>query len=151
MTLKISTRALEVIVRSIREGDDGLETGGALFGPDAGEVIMHASTPGPGAVHSAAYFSRDRAHTEIEASRVYRLDNSQWIGEWHTHPTMNLVPSELDLSTYVRHLQDPELRFHHFLALICSANEPLEIASWRIHIIHEQVRLELVPLTISRD
>lgn len=151
MTLRISTRALEVIVRTIREGDDGLETGGALFGPDAGDAIMHASTPGLGAVHSAAYFSRDRVHTEQEASRVYRLDSSQWIGEWHTHPTEDLMPSELDISTYVRHLRDAELRFHQFLALICSVSEPLEIASWRVHIVAEQVRLELVPLTISRD
>lgn len=121
------------------------------FGADAFDVIEHATTPGPNATHAPAYFSRDREHTEAESARLYRLDGSRWIGEWHTHPGAELVPSEVDLTTYVRHLKDPELRFDRFFALICSAREPIQVAAWRIRIISRQVtvdspRLEVDPL-----
>lgn len=149
MPLTIHARALEAIADTIRGASDALETGGALFGADSVDVIEHATTPGPSAVHGPAYFSRDREHTEAESSRLYRLDGSRWIGEWHTHPATELIPSEVDLTTYVRHLKDPELRFDRFLALICSASEPIQVVAWRIRIISGQVtvdspRLEVV-------
>lgn len=149
--LTIRARALEAIAETIRASSHALETGGALFGADAFDVIEHATTPGPNATHAPAYFSRDREHTEAESARLYRLDGSRWIGEWHTHPGAELVPSEVDLTTYVRHLKDPELRFDRFFALICSAREPIQVAAWRIRIISRQVtvdspRLEVDPL-----
>ncbi|TXK11139.1 hypothetical protein FVP99_17815 [Microbacterium wangchenii] len=149
MSLTISRQALRVIVDTIRDSDDSLETGGALFGPDTADVIEHATTPGPGAVHRPGFFSRDLAYTESEAARLYRLDGSQWIGEWHTHPSMRLHPSELDVSTYARHLLDPELRFQLFLALICSTSEPIRIAAWRVQI--DGGRIEVLPVLFAPE
>jgi integrative and conjugative element protein (TIGR02256 family) len=147
--LSIHRRALEVIAETVRASDPTLETGGALFGFDTSDVIDHATTPGPEAVHGPGFFSRDRGHTETEAERLYLLDGSQWIGEWHTHPSMQLVPSELDLSTYARHLLDPDLRFGRFLTLICSASEALRITAWHVRLVDELVRAERVPLSVA--
>lgn len=142
MALKIRPRAVEAIAEVIRGGSGALETGGALFGSDSAEVIEHATTPGPKAIHGPANFSRDREHTKAESSRLYRLDRSRWIGEWHTHPATELIPSEVDLATYVRHLTDPELRFERFLALICSASAPIQVAAWRIRIVSGRVTVD---------
>lgn len=149
MTFAISRGALETIVSTIRVSDDSLETGGALFGLDATDAVEHATTPGPAAIHRDRFFSRDLAHTESEASRLYRLDGSQWIGEWHTHPSMRLVPSELDVSTYARHLRDPELRFSRFLALICSTSDPVRIAAWSVQVVDGKILV--LPAGLTSD
>lgn len=73
--LTIRARALEAIAETIRASSHALETGGALFGADAFDVIEHATTPGPNATHAPAYFSRPRAHR----GRVRSFVPTRWI------------------------------------------------------------------------
>lgn len=41
-----------------------------------------------------------------------------WLGEWHTHPGGSPVPSAIDMTSYGRHLADPDLAFRKFVSLI---------------------------------
>ncbi len=104
-----------------RQSSDGLETGGALFGKATARgvrEITHSCSAGPNADRRPDYFLRDLVHTQREALRLYQLDGSEWIGEWHTHPSGELLPSPRDLQTYLAHLGDPELEFSCFIALL---------------------------------
>lgn len=56
-----------------------------------------------------------------------------WVGEWHTHPAAGLLPSNIDLRSYLRHLEDPELGFQEFLSLIIAGSEAGPgVAAWII-------------------
>ncbi|WEG09477.1 Mov34/MPN/PAD-1 family protein [Microbacterium horticulturae] len=140
-TIGITPDALTSIRAIITGSDSTLETGGALFGHEHALLVTSASGPGPNAVHQSGYFLRDLEHTQLAADRAHKVDRSQWIGEWHTHPSGPPEPSPLDLNTYVSHLVDPELRFERFIALIGSLNPWPHLSAWVL--VHSQDRIEL--------
>lgn len=122
----ISPECGHAIAQYARRSDDGLETGGALFGVDRADGVLelrHATDAGPNAVRRRDYFLRDLAYTEREADRLFALDGSEWVGEWHTHLGAALIPSVLDMTTYQRHLVDSELGFSRFAAVIVGTDQ----------------------------
>lgn len=118
--LAVSKVALRDIAKEAARSLDGLETGGILLGVDTGErlELRHAGGPGPGARRGKRYFLRDLAHAQRLAEAVWALDGSQWIGEWHTHPSGTPQPSRLDMDSYRRHLRDPDLNLDRFVSMI---------------------------------
>jgi integrative and conjugative element protein (TIGR02256 family) len=80
--------------------------------------VLHAGDAGPDAVREPGFFLRDLQHAQRLASQAFARDGSVWIGEWHTHPVEEPVPSDRDLATYQALLADPELGFSRFVALI---------------------------------
>jgi integrative and conjugative element protein (TIGR02256 family) len=119
-TVEIAANALDTIAEEAKRSTDGLETGGILLGQDTPRCISirQAGGPGPNAQRGSRTFLRDRDHAQQLADAAWHEDNSQWIGEWHTHPSTDLIPSDLDLNSYLRHLRDPELHLDRFLAVI---------------------------------
>jgi integrative and conjugative element protein (TIGR02256 family) len=116
----LSSAALSVISTEATASADGLETGGILLGHDDGST-MHvtvAGDPGPDAVREKRRFLRDLAHAQTLADDAYERDASVWIGEWHTHPDGPPEPSDVDLTTYAKHLADGRLGFDRFLSVI---------------------------------
>ncbi len=116
---------------------DGLETGGLLLGhlhPDR-VVVNYAGGPGPLALREPTRFQRDLAHARDLARAAWRLDRGIWLGEWHTHPLGPVTPSDIDLRTYLTHLNDPDLTLPSFLSLIVVAapdwNHP-GIVAWTV-------------------
>lgn len=61
-------------------------------------------------------------------------DRSQWIGEWHIHPTGALSLSEVDLRFYMCHLHDPELGIDKFVAIIAGfeSSARVVVAIWLV-------------------
>lgn len=118
--LRVEPEAGQQIAELARTSTDGLETGGAVFGHTSeGTVWVNAATgPGPEALRRIDRFQRDLAFTHRQALDIYERSGSEWVGEWHTHPTGTLVPSGIDLATYQRHLADPDLRFDVFVSII---------------------------------
>jgi integrative and conjugative element protein (TIGR02256 family) len=119
------------------EGDRTLETGGALFGFESAGVIAVSAAVGPGAnaIHEPRFFLRDLDHTRVAAAQIFESTGAQWIGEWHTHPNGQLEPSETDLTTYVRHLLDPELGLSAFVSIVVlfgSMRSEVELHCWCI-------------------
>lgn len=120
LTVTIATPAWNTIQREIHSATDGLETGGILLGHHQSNHIRTtvAGDPGPHARREPTRFLRDLDHARKLAASAWEIDQSQWIGEWHTHPDSDPSPSPLDLESYARHVADPDLQFTHFLSLI---------------------------------
>lgn len=145
----IIPEALALIGEEAIRSRDGLETGGILLGTDDGQVIVirHAGGPGPKARRESHRFLRDLAHAQQLADRAWKEDQSQWIGDWHTHPSGDLNPSNYDLEAYARHLRDPELSFKRFLTVIVGLTRTGEITAvaW---IIDQETALP-IPVTVA--
>ena len=140
-----------VIAREATRSRDGLETGGILLGSDDFNdiVIRHAGGPGPNARREPDRFLRDLAYAQRLAEIAWKEDQSQWIGEWHTHPSGDLAPSSYDLDAYSRHLRDPELGFNRFIAVIVGVTLTREATSvvWIV----DQESARPVPVTLAKD
>ena len=138
--VRIAEDAVETITREAQRSLDGLETGGVLLGVDlGGEIsVLHAGGPGPDARREPNRFLRDTLHATELALEAWQEDRSQWIGEWHTHPTGELSPSPIDLESYLRHLADPELHLDRFLSLVLSTSQtaPILAVAWLIYPSH---------------
>ncbi len=117
--------------------DDGLETGGILLGHDGGLawpiIVTACGGPGPEAIRRRSYFRRDLRYASALAEQAAAVDDSAWIGEWHTHNTAIPEPSDRDLRTYRRLLDDLELAFPRILAVIVL---PGPAANWHAPVAH---------------
>jgi len=120
--VRLSATAAASIVEHAAASVDGRETGGILLGYDETELgetlVMHAGDAGPNAERRTDFFRRDLAHAQRLADTAYEETCSHWVGEWHTHPDGPLEPSGTDLLTYQALLDDTELEFESFLAVI---------------------------------
>jgi hypothetical protein len=94
----LAPKALETVKHDTfwRTGQDGLETGGSLFGFGTGEriLIVRANRVGPGAKRGRDYLQMDPACLHdwyLGDSMVGR------VGSWHTHPkTVEGRPSDCE-------------------------------------------------------
>jgi integrative and conjugative element protein (TIGR02256 family) len=148
-TVSITDVARRTIAGEATRSHDGLETGGILLGTDMVDriVISRAGGPGPRAYRGTHAFLRDLAYARQLADAAWREEGTQWVGEWHTHPSGDLIPSELDLRSYLCHLYDTELRLDRFVAVIVGpvADAGVTAATWLI----EWQRVRLVPLAVT--
>jgi integrative and conjugative element protein (TIGR02256 family) len=126
--IQLRRSALTTITAEAPASADGRETGGILLGTDDGDnvEVRHAGGPGPDAVRSTMGFRRDLIHAQQLALDAWATDGSVWVGEWHTHPRSPVHPSDTDLATYRRFLDDPALGFHRLCAIIVATPAPLE-------------------------
>lgn len=127
----INRSALSVIVAEAKRSVDGLETGGILLGDDTihipgphddGPYVRHAGGPGPAAIRRATFFRPDYVQAQRDALDAFVADGSNWLGTWHTHPSLGPVrhnrPSNIDLRVYRQHLADEAVGLTRFVALI---------------------------------
>lgn len=150
MRITVGRRAWEAIRSEVAAAPDGLETGGILLGKDTndGVTIGVAGDPGPNAVHKPTRFLRDLNHAQRIAAAGWEHDQSVWVGEWHTHPRADPMPSAIDLDSYLRHLTDDELGFDRFISIIVRpSHEPPVAACWVV----TRDAATLTPLTIESD
>ena len=127
--IHMTTAAWDTVRREVAAGSRRLETGGILLGHDFGDLLQVtvAGEPGPKSQRSRDRFLRDRDHAARLAAVAWEADRAQWIGEWHTHPTTPPVPSPIDLASYARHLQDPDLSFDRFLSVIIGLDDQRQV------------------------
>ncbi len=133
----MSAEVLSAILQEAARGGE-LETGGILLGremaPAAETRIDMAGGPGPLAARGPRSFSRDLGHAQQLAAEAWRESGALWVGDWHTHPDSEPVPSPVDLRSYAAHLADPELDFQRFVSIVvgCAHGVPQSIAAWLI-------------------
>ena len=149
--ISITAAARGAIAREAWQSSKGLETGGILLGTDISEqiTIRHAGGLGPNARRGPRTFLRDLDHVRQLAGVAWRRDQSQWIGEWYTHLSAELIPSALDLASYLRHLYDPELCLERFVALLVGLDihRGITVVAWLI----DRNRVNPLPLRRSSD
>ncbi|MBE7955738.1 Mov34/MPN/PAD-1 family protein [Microbacterium sp. R1] len=126
-TIILAATALRMISAEAIISLDGAETGGILLGPtpsdDSEVVVQHAGGPGPDAFRAPTRFDRDLRYAQRLADYAWHVDGSQWVGEWHTHPTGPMTPSDRDLASYYAHLSDAELGFRQFVCVIVAIRD----------------------------
>jgi len=135
----LATAAFHAITTQTLATDGGVEVGGILLGIDTTNTVTvrHAGTPGPAAIREERFFLRDLEHSRRLAREAWEEDSSQWVGEWHTHPSGALVPSPTDLRSYLAHLHDEELGFRRFISIIAAARGDSVLArAWVIDKAH---------------
>ncbi|WP_157703143.1 Mov34/MPN/PAD-1 family protein [Alkalispirochaeta alkalica] len=96
-----SEDVIEILKRYQQNTNDGLESGGLILGKIRGEhfEVTHLTTPQPKDKQNRFSFERnDPEHVKI----MQKLKNSSnkeicYLGEWHTHPEDNPIPSGIDM------------------------------------------------------
>jgi len=71
-------------------------------------IVAHATRPGPRAIHTPAYFDRDKAYCE-DLVRQYHSATAgvlNYVGEWHSHPSVDTRPSPLDNASLYEVVRD---------------------------------------------
>ena len=79
-----------------------LETGGILLGHQQGTRIQitHTIGPGPKASHERYGFTPDDTWQAEQTARIWSAHpETQYLGDWHTHPGGRPRPSPLDQKT----------------------------------------------------
>lgn len=108
-----------------------VETGGVLIGakcyieqdPKPCLIITHATLPGPKAVKKLAFFDRDTEYcTElVQCYFEFSEGKLNYVGEWHSHTTRNVKPSELDHSSLQKIVLDKKYVVDFPVSIIQSA------------------------------
>ena len=116
--------ALEAAARRLRE------TGGGLFGYEAGDdlVIHHALPPGPRAQHRRTRFIPNSEDTQDDIDRIFEssLGALSYLGEWHSHPRGSSKPSRVDQQGAARVAGGPETDVASPVVLI-QATKPFRV------------------------
>ncbi|MEJ7791977.1 MAG: Mov34/MPN/PAD-1 family protein [Gaiellaceae bacterium] len=123
MKIWIERAALISILREAQASIDGRETGGLLIGFEAekGVAITEAGKPGPEAVRRRGFFLRDLEFAERLLQDAFLRTGAVWVGDWHTHTVSCDRPSTRDAQSYMNLVNDEELAFDQFIALIVTS------------------------------
>lgn len=89
-----------------------LETGGMLLGyvSDSGEVVVtEIIGPGPNAIHGRFRFLPDADYQQekLTAHHIQTNGVESYLGDWHTHPRGEPLPSRLDKKTLAKIADTP--------------------------------------------
>lgn len=97
----ITENALKSMKEIIMKFGKRAEIGGCLVGCQINNVLLvtHASDPGPKAKMSRYSINIDNKYTTRFSNRINQLSNNKlyYIGDWHTHLSTDLRPSQTDL------------------------------------------------------
>ncbi len=115
---------------------DSLETGGILMGYFASEnvpVILHATGPGPNAIHHHNYYLPDQKFDEAVIATVYEKSDREitYLGDWHTHPASFPELSGRDKRTLRRIARYKLARVEKPLMLLLSDKGCWDVLLWQ--------------------
>lgn len=100
----ISRKVEEAIARFIGNGEIRLEAGGILIGCYRGPhvEICDCTTPLPLDIRRAHLFDRRDPGHQAAAHDAWEQSGGTdtFVGEWHTHPVADPMPSAVDLGTW---------------------------------------------------
>lgn len=84
------------------------EAAGVLIGErrESHMVVHEISEPGEGDIRRRCFVDRRGPHHQVAVDEAFTRSSGrlQYLGEWHTHPEDQPVPSAVDLRTWRRHL-----------------------------------------------
>ncbi len=122
MKVVISPSLIDMIKNEIRK-DMKIETGGVLAGfiDEARKlVITHISGPGPKAKKKRDGFLKDIEFCQKFLDEVYQSTQtkSNYMGEWHYHPSLSHQPSKIDINSISDISTQPEYLLDEALMII---------------------------------
>ena len=112
--LKLTGEASNRIHAFVQDKPDKLEAGGVLLGRllnESNDVIIDLVTiPQPNDKRRRyRFFRKHRAHQAI-IDKVWKESDGayNYLGEWHTHPEATPVPSQIDLKSWQKQMQNAQ-------------------------------------------
>lgn len=130
------------INKIINEHEFKTEIGGALVGYQKEDklIVTHASNPGNDSKMSFDSIEIDGKHVTRFCNRLNELSNYRlyYIGDWHTHLSNNLRPSERDL-TAIKQLSNylPKQYRNSLITIIVNHYKPSRIAVYSLNNFNE--------------
>ena len=123
MKLLLPTAVKEKLGKELRSAGRR-EIGGLLLGEDLGDekfLIVELTVQRDGGTES--HFVRDPEHHEKEIQQFFERHGRQYtrfnyLGEWHSHPSFAVTPSEPDIREMQALLADPEVGANFCILLI---------------------------------
>jgi integrative and conjugative element protein (TIGR02256 family) len=125
------------------------EIGGLLLGEDLGDElfsVVDISVQRSGGTHSC--FIRNPSDHKAQLEKFFAQTGNNYarfnyLGEWHSHPSFEPIPSGTDLRTMQSIIEDPDVGVNFLVLLVCkrtadgaieaaavafrAATEPLEV------------------------
>ncbi|MBS1683237.1 MAG: ThiF family adenylyltransferase [Bacteroidetes bacterium] len=117
-------------MQSLVAQDPDIETGGVLAGyinDDATIVVTEACGPGPKAIRSATRFQKDTKYCQEFLDTMYKRygEKAIYVGEWHSHPSKNNNPSEMDIKSLTQiSLQQEYLTDKPLMIILSNEGDP---------------------------
>lgn len=106
--VQFKAKVLETMLRYRQTRPKDTEAGGILLGRliiDSDDIVIdHATTPKKRDIRTRTRFIRDQMSHQRIVDRAWRcsLYTCHYLGEWHTHPENDPVPSKQDLRNWNR-------------------------------------------------
>jgi len=113
------------------------ETGGILIGyvGDNGDyVITHITGPGMEASHGRFRFKPDHAYQQATINRIFEETSggSDYLGDWHTHPSGGCSMSWLDHRTLQRIGTTSGINISFpVMMIVCDGREKWGVSAWK--------------------
>jgi integrative and conjugative element protein (TIGR02256 family) len=135
------------------------ETGGMLLGyatddgPQADVVVTDVLGAGPKAKRLRSRFEPDGSWQQERLERLYRSSGrtTTYLGDWHSHPTGGVRPSETDRNTYERVSKDRQSRRPHPVVVIIGLRRRRGRVAAYVFLAHELHEVELIVLEQSHE
>jgi len=114
------------------------ETGGVLMGwwvPDTPQVFIKSVIgPGPDAIHAVHNFYPDNEWQTDRIAETYTASGRRttYLGDWHTHPGGQPIPSRLDKRTLRTISEEPEALCPAPLMIITAGAESWRLGAWSL-------------------
>ena len=142
--LQVGAAALVAMRQHIQEGEEAPEAGGVLLGRHllgCDDIIVDRITlPLPGDRQSRHRCFRARKQHQETIDRAWRESDGTctYLGEWHTHPEGDPVPSQRDWRDWQRKLRVDRYSEPIFFVIVVTT----EIRAWEGRRADSIVRLE---------
>jgi integrative and conjugative element protein (TIGR02256 family) len=103
VSVNVNQKAIDFMQGLIKENPK-IETGGVLAGyieANGDVIITNASEAGPKAIKLATKFEKDVEFCQNFLDKLYLESNKKvvYVGEWHSHPSVNNRPSGTDIKS----------------------------------------------------
>jgi len=123
MQLLLAPQIIKRLKRELRRAG-GREIGGLLMGEHVSEEVFHVvdiSVQHAGGSHSC--FIRNPSDHKIQLERFFAQTGNDYarfnyLGEWHSHPSFEPVPSSTDVQTMQSIVDDPNVGVNFLVLLI---------------------------------
>lgn len=133
MRVVVRPAALAIVLRCTAESGD-LETGGILIGKyseDGCIAIVEEATPAPpDSARNGNAFVRGTRGLRSRLRATWKL-GSYYLGEWHSHPKSEPLPSGTDMATLASIASNPDMHCSNPVLLVVGAGGRLHISTWQ--------------------
>ena len=143
--LRIDQRVFDKVISFIQDKKNKPESGGILMGYYIDEFsiyISDLSIPSEKDKSSRFNFVRSFINTQKIIDNFFKKSKGKkiYLGEWHTHPEKDPIPSSTDLDSFQNQLKTNKLN-SNFIFMIIIGTEGIYVASYSKSVLINKVNI----------